>query len=122
MFLDQVSTQLAQRPAAIGQPDLAGRLVGQAHDFVNLGRGEPGRRSRWPQLLHGADPGLFKGVQIHVDRVDVYALGVGNRQRTQSHPVQKQRFGSALLMPIRQASEPIAQLSDFSGRGSMDFH
>lgn len=118
MFLDQVAAQLAQRPATIGQPDHRRRLIRQSHHFGNLSGSDLGRRTRRPQPLHGADPRLFKRVQVRVDRVGMHALRLGDRQRVQPHTVEDQGFSAALLLPVGQASDALSQLSNFEGRRS----
>jgi hypothetical protein len=89
MRFDQISTQLAQRPAPVGLPDFAGRLLRQLHDAGHLAGGDARGRATRLQVSYRSHPRQGKGMQIGIDRVDMHALRFSNLQRAEPHAIQQ---------------------------------
>ena len=67
----QIRLQLGQRPAAIGQAHLLGRLVGDPADFGSLPGRQLRRRSRRANMMYGGYPVPIKGMKIRIEGIDV---------------------------------------------------
>lgn len=120
MRFDQVSTQLPQRPAAIGLAHLAGQLLRQLHNAGFLAGGQPRGCSRRLQLLNGPDPGRRKGVQVRVDGIDMHTLRRRNSQRAHAHAIKQQGLRPALSVAIDPTRHQLTQSANFTRAWATD--
>lgn len=121
MLLDQIHTQLPQRPAPIRQTHLLRRLFSQPYHLAYLGCRNATRRTATSQLLDGFQSQSLERMQIRVNCIGMDSLRHSNLQGLQSHPIQDQRLGPPSLMWINQLEDAFTQLLDFSSRWTMNF-
>lgn len=121
-FFEQIRLQLSQRPPAIGQTNPIGRLIGEAHDQLLLGRREAGGDTGGVQLLNRGESMLSKRMQIPINRVDMHRLRRRNFQWAQTQAVQPQSFGTTLLMAIGEFPAQLMEPAGFYGDRATHFH
>lgn len=122
MLLDQIHTQLPQRPTSIRQSHSLWRLFRQFRNLGFLVGSHATGRTTPSHLRNGFQVRLFKGVQIFIHGVWMNALSVCYLKRAQPHPIQCQGFGPPSLMWIGQFLNAFAQLLNFTRRWTTNFH
>ena len=111
----QIIAQLGQGPATVRQPELEGRLVGNAHHPPKLGRGQLGRQSNRGTFPDNADSPAVKPVQIGVHRVGMQMKTAGNVHSVEAVGIGQQDFGAPVrtsLVWLFQHLEKPTQLSE----------
>jgi hypothetical protein len=111
----QVGAQVGQRPAAVGQADRRGGLLGQPPDGPLLLVGQASRGAGAAGSADGVQPALPEGVQVGVSGVGVGPHQPGDGAGGQAGGVQQQGLGAAPL-PGRQGT--LQQAMDVAQLGS----
>lgn len=122
MLLDQIHTQLPQRPAPVRQIDRLWRLLCQLYYLGYLvGRNSAGRTTllQLPDRFHTQ---LLESMQILIHGVGVDPLRHRNLQRVQSHAIQDQSLCPPSLMWINSLNSVFTQPLYFSSQRTANFH
>jgi len=122
MLLDQISTQLPQRPTPIRQAHLLRRLFSQPYHRRLLSRRNSTGYTTMMQLRDRFQSQLLEHMQILVNCVGMDSLRHGNLHGLQSHPIQDQNLSPTLLMWIGQSDCAFTQLLNFTGLWTTNLH
>jgi hypothetical protein len=113
--LEEIGTQLGERPAPVGQPDLGGRGFRQAADVGDLGGADPHARAHHRRVLHGRHALLLEGVEIGVDGVAMDLQHTRDRLAIKASRVEEDRLGTPALPGLQRPLEQAVDLAQLSG-------
>ena len=68
-LLDEIGPEVGQGPAAIGQAQCVGRLLGNLENPLALSRCDPAGGTSTTDLVDRGQPCLVKGMQIGIDGI-----------------------------------------------------
>lgn len=94
---DEISAEIGQGPAAMGQAQFIGSLVSDPKDRGPLVGRQAGRGATPPDLGDDAEPASIEGVQDRIDGVGMEREVVGDPDGVPALAVQEEDFGSAPL-------------------------
>jgi len=118
--LEEVRPQFGQGPAAVGEANGRGRLVGEPTEARDLGLGEAGRGADAARPLQGGEAVPLEGVQVGVGGVRVYAEQAGDGPAGQAGGVEQEGLGAAALPGVEGALEEGVEPAKFVGSGRAD--
>ncbi len=117
---DEISSQRRERPASVGQPDGARRLLGKAEARRARGGIDAARR---PARLPGSEarePLLPEGVEVGVDRIRVRAERRGDVPRLEPGGVEHDGLRAATLPSAEVPLQQLMEVLERTARGPAD--
>lgn len=120
--LDRIVPELGQGPAAVGEADHRGRLVGEPAESSPLLGGDPRLGPAPVAVTHPVQALTVEGMQVGVGRVGMQSEEARDRRRIPTLGVQHDCFGATQLPAVVGGVQELTQLPQFSSGGAPSGH